>query len=44
MPEGVGVVRAVKGVVVVEGLAEEVDAVELYWRRRGRGRRKGLVS
>lgn len=29
MPEGVGVVRAVKGVVVVEGLAEEVDAVEL---------------
>lgn len=42
MPEGVGVVRAVKGVVVVEGLAEEVDAVELIG--EGEGEERGLVS
>lgn len=35
MPEGVGGVRAVKGVVVVEGLAEEVDAVELVGEGEG---------
>jgi len=41
MPEGVGVVRAVKGVVVVEGLAEEVDAVELIGEGEGEGEERG---
>lgn len=35
MPEGVGGMRAVERVVVVEGLAEEVDAVELIGEGEG---------
>lgn len=41
MPEGVGVVRAVERVVVVEGLAEEVDAVELIGEGEGEGEERG---